>query len=438
MAEISNINAGYEAVRTHFDQIVTVTMNKSRTLSLQAFAKRLIDDYTLRKTMDDNTSYSAQATNLALAVLAAIKEKPSYFDTFVSILADSNSDFSDLAERLRTTKEQIISSAFQPPIQESSADSKSTNDTESPVLPVNPIQADTEPTHNIKSPISPFYIHKEKPDSVDKHKLHVHGDMPFGTEEVKKWDESTKASTEASLRSNTQAMILQFSRLLSSTKKSLTERKIQPDDVVTTVFSLSSMGTDAFHKPLTQEDEQHLLSTLTISRVFLRLAPYMSFFNHVLLKQIIEELGTEDDLMRLEEFLRSFKYFCRESMFRGPVSISLQTQEDQNEIYAAILCESGVNAIGETPKHVLRARERFAEVLDVDMSMLHLFLLDEGNLKPLDFPGELGFVLYLNFNLNYVQLHKHSRLISNTLDRYSYVYLGITGLLFIYSSSHKD
>ena len=59
----------------------------------------------------------------------------------------------------------------------------------------------------------------------------------------------------------------------------------------------------------------------TTDEIFRILSEYCSFFNHDIIKYIVDEVGTVDDKANLEDYKENFTEYCRRSVFECPFCI---------------------------------------------------------------------------------------------------------------------
>ena len=199
--------------------------------------------------------------------------------------------------------------------------------------------------------------------------------------DMKRLDSASKINLQAKLLSDTNDMIKKFAKLISSTKKSLKQNEVEPEDVAMIALSVSAMGPGAVRMPLLKEHENELLSAKTVSRVILTLMPYISFFNHEILKLIIDELGSEADKQRLQQYLSDFDRFCKRSVFEVPptaYALAASNNLEKHKMLAVKLSGAGASF---TLMNVLSARERFAKVVGLQPASLYLCHIDEGCVK---------------------------------------------------------
>jgi len=129
------------------------------------------------------------------------------------------------------------------------------------------------------------------------------------------------------LRYETQEIMTKFQRLVSITKQSLSSRQVAIDDIVSHIMTLGAF--DPVFKgqqlPVFQHCIKELESADTVTKVFLTLKDYLSFFNYHIIEQIIEFLGSPEDKKELRTYEKYFEEYAKKRLYEclpqfGPVS----------------------------------------------------------------------------------------------------------------------
>ena len=123
------------------------------------------------------------------------------------------------------------------------------------------------------------------------------------------------------LRSESQDIMIKFQKLVSATIKSFEERCVPVDNLVSHVMALGAFDpvfkesqVPAFHHRF-----EELKAADTVTKVFIVLNNYFSFFNYHILEHIIEEIGTKEDKERLKTYKEDFNQYAKRRIFECPL-----------------------------------------------------------------------------------------------------------------------
>ena len=121
--------------------------------------------------------------------------------------------------------------------------------------------------------------------------------------------------------------MLKFQHVVSVAMKSLMRRGVTVDELVSHLMTLGTFEPvkKEAQMPLLQNCYADLLNVKTISKVFLEIRDYISFFNYDIIDQIITELGTEEDQQELQKYKGEFQLYAKRRIYEclpqfGPVS----------------------------------------------------------------------------------------------------------------------
>ena len=177
------------------------------------------------------------------------------------------------------------------------------------------------------------------------------------------------------LSSQTQDILRHFADLRTNTRKSLTSRNVQPDEVADSALSVKQF--DPCHRKELDE-----ASEKSVARVFMVLSRHMTFFNYEILEHIIHHLGTDDDRRNLTRFLERFSDFCRRSVFQVPSHVlgySPGVGEVKLSVYITDLKkyygDGDINLSG-----IKRIQRKLASILRVKASTLHVYAIEIGSI----------------------------------------------------------
>ena len=169
------------------------------------------------------------------------------------------------------------------------------------------------------------------------------------------------------LKKDTKRIIKSFANLSNGTCKSLKRQGVTVDDLVRVAVNSDSSLYDK------------LIESTSVDRVFTHLASEMSFFNHEILEDIINELGDQNDKDRLADYSKEFKEFCKRKVFEvEPGHCPCGQHLTQRKAFAILLPtgEKRLQNLGDA----VSIKETLAEILDVPPATLHLHRIDRGSI----------------------------------------------------------
>ena len=169
------------------------------------------------------------------------------------------------------------------------------------------------------------------------------------------------------LKKDTKRIIKSFANLSNGTCKSLKRQGVTVDDLIRVAVNSDSSLHD------------HLIGSTSVDQVFIHLAPEMSFFNHEILEDIINELGDQNDNDRLANYSEEFKEFCKRKVFEvEPGHCPCGQYLKQRKPFAIVLPtgEKRLRNLGDA----VSIKETLADVLGVPLATLHLHRIDRGSI----------------------------------------------------------
>jgi len=129
------------------------------------------------------------------------------------------------------------------------------------------------------------------------------------------------------LRTESKRINFEFQQLVSTTLTSLRKQQVTVCDFLP---HLMTFGTDEpvlkdSQAPVFDERLNDLQKAGDLSKVFMGLKDYMSFFNYHLIEHIINVLGTEEDKAELKKYKTNFQEYAKRRVYQcpsqfGPVS----------------------------------------------------------------------------------------------------------------------
>ena len=127
---------------------------------------------------------------------------------------------------------------------------------------------------------------------------------------------------------------------------------------------------------------ERLVKLTSIDLVFAALTTEMSFFNHGILVNIIEELGDKDDKKRLTGYFKEFTEFCKRKVFEiepGDCTCGQRFSRMKGKKLFVVLLPTGDKAMVETLEDAVNVKEMLADILGVLPAALHLHRIDRGS-----------------------------------------------------------
>ena len=119
-------------------------------------------------------------------------------------------------------------------------------------------------------------------------------------------------------------IITNFAKLQTSTCESLCRQNISAERIANCALSLAQYKADDVPRPLLDKELESFEGVESVVRVFFLLRKYklISFWDHGILKYIIETYGTEDDKRDLKKYVDEFQMFCQRKVVEVPPVIS--------------------------------------------------------------------------------------------------------------------
>ena len=170
------------------------------------------------------------------------------------------------------------------------------------------------------------------------------------------------------LKKDTQKIIKSFANLSNETCSSLIRQGVTVDSLVRVAINSDSSLYDK------------LMESKSVDRVFSHLGSEISFFNHEILKDIINVFGDENDKIHLVDYSKEFKEFCKRKVFEvepGHCTCGQRLSKlKQRKVFAVVLPtgEKRLQNLGDA----VSIKEMLADDLDVPLATLHLHRIDRG------------------------------------------------------------
>ena len=179
------------------------------------------------------------------------------------------------------------------------------------------------------------------------------------------------------LRFESQQIMIRFQKLVSATIKSFQRRCVPLDDLVSHVMTLGAFNA-VFKEPqvpLFCYCFQKLEAADTVSKIFLILKDYLSFFNYHIIEHIIEELGTEEDIAELQKYKKDFAKYAKQRVFECLPEFGLVSDADHADIFVKLDSQYDNYTVAQ----IEGFRNKLSEILHVSsQGILRLCRIDEG------------------------------------------------------------
>ena len=172
------------------------------------------------------------------------------------------------------------------------------------------------------------------------------------------------------LKKDTKKIMKGFVDLSNKTCNSLKRQKIS----VETLVRVAANFNPSLH--------DQLMQLKSIDLVFATLATEMSFFNHDILANIIEELGDIDDKKNLTDYSKEFQEFCKRKVFEvepGHCTCGQSLSQLKGRKLFAVVLPLSEKMMMKKLGDAVNIKETLADVLDVLPAALHLHRIDRGS-----------------------------------------------------------
>ena len=196
--------------------------------------------------------------------------------------------------------------------------------------------------------------------------------------------EHTSASAIQPLEDETRAKLYddekwiehKFGFLVTATCRSVQER-VPVDLFRVTILSLQAYepAPGVQNRSLLGEHTGEINLAKSVADIVAIVSPYMNYLTFDLLKYIIEQHGTKDDHVKLENYERNLQEFFKQRIFELPILESnLKSTSSKQAKFAVKLnmCE------GIAGEELLQIRAKIAKILHVDIAALVLCRVNKG------------------------------------------------------------
>ena len=140
------------------------------------------------------------------------------------------------------------------------------------------------------------------------------------------------------LWSESQEIMIQFQKLVSSTIQSFKRRRVPLDDLVSHVMTLGAFDTvfKESQVPAFRFCFKELKAADTIPKVFMILNDYFSFFNYHIIEHIINTLGTKRDKAKLQRYKEDFIRYAKRRIFECLPEFGSVSDADHADIFVKL------------------------------------------------------------------------------------------------------
>ena len=203
----------------------------------------------------------------------------------------------------------------------------------------------------------------------------------FPTLIAKNLSESDRKLLEGEIIMQFQQISKKYASLTSSIRASLKQQGITPAQLAEKLMDLEGFLPlrEGVKRRLLENRVSEFSKATSIEEIFLILKEYCSFYNHEIIKYIVEELGTKDDKAKLEKYREDFTEYCRRSVFECPFSSG--SEKSSHFVDLVMKVDSDTMIEPYTVKAVQLFHTQVAKILQVTKHTLHLWSVEEGCLK---------------------------------------------------------
>ena len=175
-------------------------------------------------------------------------------------------------------------------------------------------------------------------------------------------------------------IIRKFWRLHSRVYESLRQRDVPVERLVVHLSSLGAFDpvSKDSQRPVLQTFSQKLQNAKSIENVLLAIKDYFSFFNYHVLEHIVDELGTDQDRVELQNYKKAFDEYSKRRVYECPPEYGPKSNADHADLVVKL------DSVYEkfTVKELKKFEYRLSRIFCVTpQSVLHLCRVEEGCLQ---------------------------------------------------------
>ena len=140
------------------------------------------------------------------------------------------------------------------------------------------------------------------------------------------------------LRFESQEIMMQFQKLVSATMTSLKKRRIPLTDIVSHIMTLGAFDQvyDGPQVPAFHHRYKELQAADAVSKIFLILKDYFSFFNYHIIEHIITMCGTKKDKRNLRRYSKTFNQYAKRRIFECHPQFGSESDTGHADVFVKV------------------------------------------------------------------------------------------------------
>jgi hypothetical protein len=152
--------------------------------------------------------------------------------------------------------------------------------------------------------------------------------LTFPCLNLSKMTKEQKLHLHQRLYAESMDMIQKFQDLFSATTESLKERKKSVQEIACHLIGLgpSPPAYKHLNLPTFEQKIPELTNAKTVDVAMLVIGKYCSFFNYYMVENIINKLGTEQDIKNLEKYKKEFSEYAERHVFECPSEVGTMSE----------------------------------------------------------------------------------------------------------------
>lgn len=172
-----------------------------------------------------------------------------------------------------------------------------------------------------------------------------------------------------------------YARLVSSVKRSLSKNGVKAMELTRKLMDLKGFIPldEKPGLPLLQDRIPEMKRATTLDEVFEILSDYSSFFDHDVIEFIVEELGTDDDITKLDNYKADFTEYCKRSVFECPFSVCAKKSSKFSELVMKVVSATMIKPYSMQAVQLFQAH--VSSLLHITKHTLKLCSIEEGCLQ---------------------------------------------------------
>ena len=337
----------YMTFRKCYPAIIHYVKEQPGTFCDALFANNYIPitvwDYTRNKYVSDEE----KAQKLADTLIDRIEQDPCVFNGFIRIIKEDGPWASNFFETLQECYKRLK-------LQEQPQLAENTEPAEASAK---------EEEHSSSSSDESFHSTTE-PDQISL-------DKKFPYLDVSSLSENEKIDLAVQLRSEIRSIKARFSDFSVATRDSL-ESRIPLDKIKDSILSLDAFTDDIGVKVLDPQDAKMIKMAESMSKIFMTLRNYVSFFNYEIIERLISQYGTNDDKKMLQKYCQALDAFCWRNVYEIPPNTFSSPRPEAKEL--VFKCTQDTVTLYD----VRIIKEKVARVLGLKYSTLQLHTIEKG------------------------------------------------------------